>query len=643
MLVGLHDEQYGPYAKLRPLNPKAVALGKGFWSRTRDMNRTVSLRHGYEQLVKAGNFHNLRLAAGRQIGEYRGKVFMDSDVYKWLEAAAYELARNPDGELESHVFDTISLIENAQLPSGYIDSYFQVAAPDRQWADLTKGHEMYCAGHLIEAAIAFNRILGEDRLLKVAVRFADHIESIFGPGRRPAVPGHAEIELALVELYRETGERKYLDLALVLIEYRGHDVLDPGLHGGHGGAAVYQDHVTIIEAATVEGHAVRQVYLTTGVADAYLETGDPKLWAYLQRLWGDMTWRKTFVTGGVGSAHSQEAFGEPYDLPNARAYSETCAAIGSMMWNWRMTLATGEAKYADSFERAMYNAFLSGVSESGDRFFYVNPLLSYGVDPTITRKRIERMEWPWTPCCPPNVMRLLAMLEHYVATTDTGGVQIHQYIASDIRFRHGSGQERQLSIETGYPWTGSVTIRVDASDDAPWNLSMRIPAWCPSARLNVNGVDQTAVGAESGYLTVSRRWNSNDVVVLTLSMEPMLYEAHPMVDSDRGSVAIQRGPLVYCLEQPDQEKDVDVLHTEVDGSVTLISTWQPTLLGGIVTVEAAGYVTDDSQWQEALYRRVEEGPKPSRRGAKLTAIPYFAWANRGPSAMRVWIPKAGAY
>ena len=640
MHVGLSNRKYGPYAKLRPLEPRTVVLKDGFWTSKQDTNRKVSLRHGYEQLEKAGNLFDLRLAAGKETGEYRGKVFMDSDVYKWLEAVAYELSREPDDELEELASQTISLVEEVQLPSGYIDSYFQVAGPQTQWTDLTHGHEMYCAGHLIGAAIAFNRFSGDDRLLKVAVRAADHIYSVFGPGKRRGVPGHAEIETALVELYRETGDRNYLDLALALLEYRGYQTLDPGKHGGHGGHAVFQDHATLGDAETVEGHAVRQVYLTTGVADAYLETGKPELMEYLQRLWKDMTYRKTFVTGGVGSAHSHEAFGEPFDLPNARAYSETCAAIASMMWNWRLLLATGESMYADSFERAMYNAFLSGVSQTGDTFFYVNPLLSHGFDPAITRKRIQRMAWPWTPCCPPNIMRLLAVLDHYIATSDGDGLQIHQYVPSVIRFPGSGATGRKLTMETQYPWEGEIAIRIDETDAEPWTLSLRVPAWSDDATLSVNGEQIPDSQRDNGYLSVSRAWQAGDQVAFTLPMEPTLYEAHPMVDSTRCSVSIQRGPLVYCLEQPDQEEGVDVLRTQISTTDEMVAKWNPELLGGVMTVEASGYAMGDAPWDEALYRRVGEGAQPTRRPAKLTAIPYFVWANRGPSAMRVWIPRA---
>lgn len=642
MHVGLDRAEYGAFAKQRPLSSQNVRIGDGFWMRKQAVNRSVSLRHVYRQLHDAGNFHNLKVAAGLESGKYIGKVFMDSDVYKWLEAIAYELAKEDDAQLREYADEAITLIEAAQESDGYIDSCFQVARPEERWKDLAHGHEMYCAGHLIEAAIAFRRLLGDDRLLNVAIRFADHIDSTFGPGKNRGVPGHAEIELALVELYRETGEKRYLDLTLFFIGERGDGVLDPGEHGGHGGPAVFQDHVKVKKATTVEGHAVRQVYLTTGVADAYLETGNKALWRYLTRLWEDMTYRKTFVTGGIGTAHRNEAFSEPYELPNSRAYAETCASIASMMWNWRMLLATGDSKYADSFETALYNSFLSGVSEEGDRFFYVNALLSRGTDPWLGRKRIQRMPWPWTPCCPPNVARFIALLDHYIATAGADEVRIHQYVPALINVPGKTEKGLQLSIETEYPWKERITLTVREADDAKRALSVRIPAWCSAPRCEVNGEKLAVERSGDGYFSVKRRWQKGDVLILDLPMQPTYCEAHPEVDSAWSSLAIRRGPLVYCLEQVDQQSDVDVLSVQVDEQVPLSSTWEGDLLGGVVTVSASGFALERGAWSDSLYRDFGAGRVPERRSVTLKAIPYFSWANRGPSAMRVWIPRGRA-
>lgn len=642
MHVGLDKAEYGSFAELRPLSPRSVRIEDGLWKRKQAVNRSVSLRHIYQQLHDAGNFHNLELAAGNKSGTYVGKVFMDSDVYKWLEAVAYELSKESDSELSAFADEAIALIEAAQEPDGYIDSCFQVARPDERWTDLAHGHEMYCAGHLIEAAVAFKRLLNDDRLLRVAQRFADHIDGRFGPGKERAVPGHAEIELALVELYRETGENRYLDLARFLISERGQGVLDPGEHGGHGGPAVFQDHLAVDSAASVEGHAVRQLYLTTGVADVYLETGDRSLWDYLTRLWGDMTYTKTYVTGGVGTAHRNEAFSESYELPNSRAYAETCASIASMMWNWRMLLATGDSKYADSFETALYNSFLSGVSEEGNRFFYVNALLSRGSDPWLGRKRIQRMPWPWTPCCPPNVARFIALMDHYIATVRDNEVSIHQFIPSVIDVPSRTVGKLRLELVTDYPWQERVTVSVQEAGQASVAISLRIPAWCPNPACTVNGQEVAETRNPTGYLSVKRNWKKGDVVELRLPMRPTFCEAHPEVDSAGNSLSIRRGPIVYCLEQHDQEKDVDILSVQLDEHAPLSSEWETNLLGGVVSVTASGFALDRDAWRGRLYRDFGEGRVPDRRTVTLKAIPYFSWANRGPAAMRVWIPRGRA-
>lgn len=637
------DTDASPFARWRTLPrvgeaaaaPNGIRLTGGFWTERQTANRDVSLPSGYRMLEAAGNLHDLRLAAGRASGPYRGPMFMDSDVYKWLEAAAYELGQRPDPELKQLADSVIELVEAAQGPDGYLDSYWQIVEPERRWADLSHGHELYCAGHLIQAAVAFDRANGDARLLAVARRFADYIDSVFGPGKRAGTPGHPEIELALVELYRHTGERRYLDLARFFVDERGKGLLGPGRHGG---AAYYQDHEPVREAQTVEGHAVRALYLTSGIADLYLETGEEALLRALERQWADLTQRKMYVTGGVGSRHLGEAFGEPYELPNERAYCETCAAIANVMWNWRMLLATGAGRFADILERSLYNAVLSGISLDGCRYFYVNPLLSYGAGSVMGRKSAERTEWHACACCPPNVMRLLASLDHYLATTDPSGVQIHLYAPAEIQ-ADVAGHRVQLTMQTDYPWDGQVRLTVARTEGAAWTLRLRIPAWASGATLRVNGAAVERPAVQDGYAALERRWKSGDVVEIGLPMEARLVEAHPYVDAARGAVAIERGPLVYCLEQTDQAPDVGVLDARISETAPLRSGWRPDLLGGIVTVEADGEVADPSAWADRLYAPVG-ATSEARRPAPLVAIPYYSWANRGPAAMRVWIPRA---
>ncbi|HZO37810.1 MAG TPA: beta-L-arabinofuranosidase domain-containing protein, partial [Methylomirabilota bacterium] len=431
--AGPVDAEKSPAAIWKPLDARAVTIDGGVWARAQAVNHDAAIPHGYRMLEKAGNLENLRIAAGRSGGQYRGPVFMDSDVYKWLEAAACEMARVPSPSLLATCNEVIDLVAAAQGADGYINSHYTVAEPNRRWTDFAHGHELYCCGHLIQAAVAYRRATGDDRLLAIAGRFVDYLHARFGPGRRVATPGHPEIELALAELYRETGERRHLDLAAFFLEHRGHGWLGPGRFNS---PVSFQDRVPVRQSTTVEGHAVRALYLTTGVADLYLETGDKALLETLNTQWHDMVEGKLYLTGGVGARHHSEAFGHAYELPNDLAYCETCGAIASVMWSWRMLLATGESRFADLIERTLYNAILSGVSLAGDLYFYVNPLASNGDVELLSRGGNRRKEWHLVACCPPNVMRTFAALGHYFATRDGSGLQIHLYgparIAADL-------------------------------------------------------------------------------------------------------------------------------------------------------------------------------------------------------------------
>jgi hypothetical protein len=620
------------HARWRTLPVGKVTLTGGFWYEKQAINRWVSLRHGYRMLGQSGNLNNLRLAVGAGEGTYRGPVFMDSDVYKWLEAASLDLANAAgpagvaDPELEALVDEVIALVAAAQQPDGYINSYYQVhKQPEDRWTNLDHDHELYCAGHLFEAATAHHRATGKRDLLDVACRFADCIDGIFGPGKRDGAPGHPEIELALVELYRETGEQRYLDLAIFFIDARG-----KGRMRGYGrwGAAYHQDHVPVREASEVVGHAVRQLYLTASVADAYLETGEQALMDALLRLWHDATARKMHLTGGYGARHEGEAFGHAYELPSDECYCETCAAIAAMMWNWRMLLATGNPRYADTLERSLYNGFLSGVSLDGQRYFYVNPLQSRG--------GIARPEWYGCACCPPNVMRQIALVGNYMATTDDMGIQVHQYASATIDA--AVGDERVvLQMETRYPWEGHVRVTVAETGDAEWILAFRVPGWCNHAALWLNGEIIAGGASDGNYVTLTRVWQPGDVVQLDLEMRPRLTAPNPRVDAIRGSLAIERGPLVYCLEEEDQDAGVDLLDVRLVSDADLEAAWRDDLLGGVVTVTAESYVADVRDWEAALYRSAPVF-ETAARPVELVAVPYYAWANRTPGAMRVWIP-----
>ncbi len=617
------------HCALRPLGAREVRVEGGFWGRRQQVNREVTLRVGAEQLEETGRLQNLRVAAGRATGAYQGARFNDSDVYKWLEALGWELARAPSAELSRLARETIELIAAAQLEDGYLNSYCQLVDPAWRYSDLAMGHELYCAGHLIQAAVAHTRGTGDETLLGVARGFADHIESTFGEGRREGLCGHPEIEMALVELQRLTGEERYLRLASVFVERRGRGLLGPTARG----ADYFQDAVPVREASALAGHAVRALYLGCGVTDVALETGDESLLEAAIRLWDDVVSAKTYLTGGIGSRHWNESIGDPYELPPDRAYCETCAAVASVMWSWRLLLATGEARYADLIERTLFNGFLAGVSLDGREFFYVNPLRSRGGH--------ERGQWFEVACCPPNLMRLLSSLEHYVATATDDGVQLHQYASSTIRTSGAGGGALELHVATAYPWEGTIELSVAESGPEPWTLSLRVPSWCDAAALRVNDAEIPLDRGFQGYATVSRSWRRGDLVVLELPLRPRLTAPHPRIDAVRGCVALERGPLVYCLEEVDQPSGADLADVAIAPDGAVDATDRPDLLGGVVAIEVSGVVSGHDGRSSWPYRDAATQPEEAPPSdVRLTAIPYFAWANRGAGAMRVWIPRA---
>ncbi|MEV0638438.1 beta-L-arabinofuranosidase domain-containing protein [Streptomyces sp. NPDC050619] len=611
--------------------PAAVGITAGLWHTRREVNARTSIPQGPDLLESAGNLHNLRLAAGTGAGEFQGAYpFVDTDVYKWLEAAAWQLTQGPASDLEAHVDRITALVAAAQRPDGYLNTWFQLVKGGERYQDLRWGHELYCAGHLIQAAVAHHRSTGRPELLTVARKFADHVDSVFGPpgSGKPidGIDGHPEVETALVELYRETGERRYLDLAAYFVDRHGHGLL--------GGEAYCQDRVPLREATNVEGHAVRQLYLLAAAADLATETGDAELRSAAERLWQAMTTTKTHLTGGLGAHHDEEDFGDPYELPNERAYCETCAAIASVQWSWRMALLTGEARYSDLIERTLYNGFLAGVSLDGEGWLYVNPLqVRDGHTDPGGDQSARRTRWFRCACCPPNVMRLLASLEHYLASGDDDGLQIHQYVTgryeSDLAV---------ISAETDYPWHGTIALTVeDTPADRPWTLSLRIPQWCRDFRVRCGEETYDSSLADDGWLRLERTWAPGDRIVLELGLDPRLTAADPRVDAVRGCVAIERGPLVYCLEGVDHPGGGldDIV---IDTTRPLAVKHRPDLLGGVTTVVAAGSrrrIPEAGWWP---YAPAGESPRQDSEPVELTAVPYYAWANREDGSMRVWLP-----
>ncbi|CAA9518505.1 MAG: GH127 / GH146, partial [uncultured Thermomicrobiales bacterium] len=448
------DTSGSPHARLRPVPVSAVRLTGAFWATRRQRNRAVTLPAQHRLLEETGRLDNFRRASGERPDlPFQGTYFNDSDVYKWLEAAAWTLADGPDPVLQPLVDGTIALVAAAQRPDGYLNTYFARDRAGERWTDLDL-HELYCAGHLFQAAVAHHRVTGSTALLDVAIRFADHIGETFGPaaeGKRESSDGHQEIELALVELFRTVGERRYLNLARFFVDVRGHGKL--GRPYGRWGPEYHQDHVPIAEMETLVGHAVRALYLAGGAADLALETGDPALRAAGDRLWRDTVARKTYLTGGLGSRWEGEAFGEAYELPNERAYAETCAAIASVMWNWRLLLTTAEARFADALETSLHNAVLAGISLDGETYFYQNPLADAG--------RHRRRPWFGTACCPPNVARLLASLPGYAYAVSDDAVWVNLYAEGDAGVALPDGRAIRLRQQTDYPWDGRIAITLD--------------------------------------------------------------------------------------------------------------------------------------------------------------------------------------
>jgi DUF1680 family protein len=606
--------------RLRPLDPTGVRILGGLLGDRQRVNGEVTIPHGAEQLERAGTLENLRVAAGLSQGGHRGMVFSDSDVYKWLEALAWETQRQPSPELERLAAETTELVAAAQQPDGYLDSYWQVEGRER-WSDLEMGHELYCAGHLIQAGVAAART-GSPRLLGVARRVGDLLVDVFGSDADPRTDGHPEIEVALVELYRETADRRYLDLADKLTGRRGSGFFA----GGRFEPPYYQDVEPVRGSRSIVGHAVRALYLAAGVTDLYAETGDEALLEAMLSQWDDLVSTKLYLTGGIGSRHYDESIGDPYELPPDRAYCETCASIANIMWNWRLLLVTGESRFADLIERTLYNGFLAGHSLDGRSFFYANPLQSRGGH--------ARHSWNPVACCPPNIMRLLASLHHYLATISDGGAQLHQYATSTIRAVVPVAGPVELAVETGYPWSGSVTVEVVACGDAEWTLSLRVPAWARRAT-----VDGAAV-EPAGYAEVTRRWRAGDRVELELDVSPRLTVPNPRIDAVRGCVALERGPIVYCFEQTDLAAGADLADVALQTDTAPTDSGPLPPLGGVPGVSVAGVVRDLEGWRRAEYLDVRELPRDGVAApTRLLAIPYFTWANRGNGGMRVWLPR----
>lgn len=611
---------------MRAVPMSQVEIRDQFWEPRQQTNRSITVPHLFSELERAGNIPNLRLAAERKREGYQGPVYMDSDLYKAMEAAAYVLQLYPDDPIRQKLDEVIAILERAQTPEGYLNSYFQVVAPERRWTNLRDDHELYCAGHLIEAAVAHYEATGSDRLLKVATRYADYIDSVFGdaPGKRLGYCGHPEIELALFRLYRATGETRYRDLARFFLLNRGKKIFaqEHNIPLEQYDGTIWQDNVPLTEHREIVGHAVRAAYLFAGATDLVADTGDERVLQMLLRVWENTISRRTYITGGIGNEARHEGFTRDYELPNRTAYQETCASIALIFWAHRMGLLLEEARFFDALERALYNGALAGIALDGKNFYYVNPLESDGTH--------HRRPWYACACCPPNIARLIASLGGYLYAQTESDLWVNLYVESRAKLSL-AGREAVLQVRTNYPWDGTIEVQVVEGAPLEFGLHLRIPDWCAQPRLTLNG-KPLPLEIQKGYAVVRRLWQPEDRLALELPMTPLFMEAHPRVEADRWQVAIQRGPLVYCLEEIDQSAPLERM--AVDTTSPLRYRWEPNLLNGIGVIEGGAVVLDDdSAWGNRLYR-----PLARRQRATFRAIPYYAWHNRQPCPMRVWMP-----
>jgi DUF1680 family protein len=627
-----------------PVPFTSVTIDDDFWLPRLTTNRQVTIPYDFQKCEETGRITNFAKAAGWMEGDHEGIFFNDSDVFKIIEGAAYSLNLYPDAELDRYLDNLIAQIAAAQEADGYLYTARTIAerngTPERlhaeregltRWSNTRISHELYNVGHLYEAAVAHYHSTGKRTLLDVAIKNADLIDSVFGPGKRTDVPGHQEIEMGLVKLYQVTGEQRYLKLAKFFLDERGH-AHGRDLYVAHDDPGYMQDHLPVVEQQAAVGHAVRAVYMYSGMADVATLTDSAAYVHAIDTIWENVVGRKLYITGGIGARHHGEAFGDDYELPNLTAYAETCAAIANAMWNHRMFLLHGDSRYIDVLERSIYNGFLSGIALSGDCFLYVNPLAFDGKF-DFNRHSLERQPWFDCSCCPSNVVRFLPSLPGYAYAHDGTNIYVNLFTGSNAIIDLPTSQVR-IEQNTNYPWDGEITLTIAPEIAQNFALYLRIPGWArnepvPSnlyhyldrdstgdsapPTLSINGTSVT-IDLVRGYARIERTWQPGDQVQLSLPMPVRRVGSHPNLDDNAGRVAIERGPIVYCAEEADNAGNMHDYH--LPDTAELRPTFQPNLLGGCVTLSAA-------QGNETL-----------------TLIPYHLWAHRGLGQMAVWLKRA---
>ena len=658
---------------LTPADISQVSITDPFWSKIMETVRTKVIPYQWEALndrIEGAEpshcIENFKIAgkitknAAKGIYErdaqdkFQGFVFQDSDLAKWIEAVGYSLMNHRDEELEAIADDAISIICEAQQPDGYLNTYYIINGLENRFTNLRDHHELYCLGHFIEGAVSYYQATGKDKLLNAVKRYADLVDRTFGPepGKKKGYPGHEIIEMALVRLYEVTKEKRYLKLAKYFIDERGkapnyfaqeekeHN-RSPLWHDSYFKYQYSQAGKPVREQTEAEGHAVRAVYLYSGMADVARQTQDEELMNICERLWDNITTKRMYITGGIGSSSYGEAFTYDYDLPNDTVYAETCASIGLAFFANRMLRANPNSKYADVMEKAFYNGIISGMSLDGTKFFYVNPL---EVIPEASKKdqwhrhvTVERQRWFGCACCPPNLARILSSLGQYTYGTSKDTIYVHLFLSSNYN-TNINGRPVQLKVQTEYPWKNTVTIDVNlekshyASEGDSMNLAIRVPGWCRESSFMINGESVTPKQC-NGYAILTRDWKSGDRITYGMAMPVVTVASNPKVRDNIGKLAVMRGPLVYCLEEADNEKDLHRIY--LDPGAQFEETYDSGLLGGIVKLTCGGYVLDDSAWNNnTLY---EAGSNMVLRAKPITFIPYYSWANRTPGEMLVWV------
>lgn len=643
---------------LKEVEIEKVEIDDHFWNPRLENNRNNTLRHQYDQLEKNGIIDNFKTAAGEKTENYNGVFFGDSDIYKWLEAVCYSLIHNFDEDLMDRVNEIVRVIIAAQQDDGYLNTYFIVVEPDRKWTNLGMMHELYCAGHFFQAAVAHYNLTLEKTLLRAACKYADLIDNYFRQSGRSGIPGHEEIELGLVELYRVTANTNYLKLAMFFINNRGQEdspfkkeldnleqiagsnfeidienynkVKFKELYrrffmdeNGEYDGSYAQDHLPVREQKEVTGHAVRAMYLYSAMTDLAAEIEDRALEKALFALWENMTKKRMYITGSIGSSKENEGFTEDYDLSNLDGYGETCAAVGSIMWNHRLLKLTGEAKYGNILERVLYNGFLAGVSLDGRCFFYDNHLASNG--------QFKRQGWFTVSCCPPNAARLLATLNRYIYLTGSDELYVNLYISGRLSSVIIGDSIVSITQSTEYPWNGESTFRVKTDKLSRFKLKLRIPDWCNNFKIELNN-EIYNYKVEKGFAVIDKIWQGEEMVRLIFEMPIRKNISHPAIKENLGKAAIMRGPLVYCLEEEDNKFDID--YFMLPSNNLLEVNHREDILGGITVIEGQGLFPDFSGWEGNIYRPENEAQYTN---VTFRAIPYYSWAHRSNGLMRVWL------